>query len=83
MTDVASALNMDGMDEGQKKEKIENYFMQCTAYAIMYEEIVGVPIEQIVVLIGTENGDGQVFVEEKSNYVESLKKYIDVHYAKQ
>jgi hypothetical protein len=50
--------------------------MQCTAYALMYEEIVGVPIEQIVVLIGTENGPGQVFVESKNDYIEELKKYV-------
>ena len=67
----------------KKREKIGNYFMQCTAYAIMYEEIVGVPIEQIVVLIGTENGDGQVFVENKSDYVADLKSYIKKHYDSQ
>ena len=54
--------------------------MQCTAYAMMYEEIVGTPIEQIVVLIGTENGDGQVFVENKTDYVDNLKSYIKKYY---
>ena len=42
------------------KEKIEdwvdNYFLQCTAYALMYEEIYNKPIEQIVVLIAGEDG---------------------------
>lgn len=75
-----SVVDFKSSTNQKKKEKIENYFMQCTAYALMYEEIVGVPIEQIVVVIGTENGDGQVFVEEKNNYVENLKHYIKKHY---
>jgi hypothetical protein len=49
----------------------------------MFGELTGQSIEQIVVLIGTEEGPGQVFVEEKNNYIEPLKKYIDLHYAKQ
>lgn len=71
-----SVVDFKSSTNQKKKEKIENYFMQCTAYAIMYEEIVGVPIDQIVVLIGTENGDGQVFVENKINYIDNLKSYI-------
>ena len=78
-----SVVDFKSSTNQKKKEKIENYFMQCTAYAIMYEEIVGVPIEQIVVLIGTENGDGQVFVENKSEYVDSLKSYVKKHYDSQ
>jgi genome maintenance exonuclease 1 len=78
-----SVVDFKSSTNQKKKEKIGNYFMQCTAYAIMYEEIVGVPIEQIVVLIGTENGDGQVFVENKSDYVDSLKSYIKKHYDSQ
>jgi hypothetical protein len=78
-----SVVDFKSSTNQKKKEKIGNYFMQCTAYAIMYEEIVGVPIEQIVVLIGTENGDGQVFVENKSEYVDSLKSYVKKHYDSQ
>jgi genome maintenance exonuclease 1 len=71
-----SVVDFKSSTNQKKKEKIGNYFMQCTAYALMYEEIVGVPIEQIVVLIGTENGPGQVFVESKNDYIEELKKYV-------
>lgn len=75
-----SVVDFKSSTNQKKKEKIGNYFMQCTAYAMMYEEIVGTPIEQIVVLIGTENGDGQVFVENKTDYVDNLKFYVKKHY---
>jgi genome maintenance exonuclease 1 len=78
-----SIIDFKSSSKQKNKNNIGNYFMQCTAYAEMFGELTGQIIEQIVVLIGTEEGPGQVFVEEKNNYIEPLKKYIDLHYAKQ
>ena len=78
-----SIIDFKSSSKQKNKNNIGNYFMQCTAYAEMFGELTGQAIEQIVVLIGTEEGPGQVFVEEKNNYIEPLKKYIDLHYAKQ
>lgn len=64
------------------KENISNYFMQCTAYALMFEELTDKTLDQIVVLIGTENGPAQVFIEDKAKYITELKKYVDKHYRK-
>lgn len=75
-----SVVDFKSSTRQKEKEKIENYFMQCTGYAIMYEELVGTPIEQIVVLVGTENGDGQVFIENKSDHIDNLKTYIKKYY---
>ena len=45
----------------KKKEWISNYFMQCSAYAIMWEERTGRPITQLVVCIAGDMGP-QIFV---------------------
>jgi genome maintenance exonuclease 1 len=55
----------------KKKEWISNYFMQCSAYAIMWEERTGVPIKQLVVCIAGDAG-AQVFVEDRDNWTEDL-----------
>ena len=34
---------------------IQNYFMQCTAYAIMFEERTGIPIDDIVIAVSVES----------------------------
>lgn len=63
-----------------KEEKwIQHYFEQGTAYAIMYEELVNTPIEQIVIMISSDALDKpQTFVVEKKHYIDSLmKKIID------
>ena len=38
----------------KKKEWIDSYFMQSTAYAIMWEERTGIPINQLVVVIAVD-----------------------------
>ena len=45
----------------------ENYYIQCTAYAIMYEELFGTPIEQIVILQAGEDGSAKAFVKNKAD----------------
>ena len=58
----------------------ENYYIQCTAYAIMYEELFGTPIEQIVILQAGEDGSAKAFVKNKSDYEEKLGKAIEGFY---
>jgi len=70
---------VDWKTASKKKEKhyIQNYFMQATAYAEMFEEITGRPINKIVVAIAVESDGTQVFIEDKRNYLEPLQTYIE------
>lgn len=69
---------------GNKDDKIiEDYFLQCTAYSLMYEEMFGIAIDQIVVIIAVEKGMmGQVFKRDRSEYVGKLIKKAKEFYAK-
>jgi genome maintenance exonuclease 1 len=62
----------------KSEDGILNYFMQCTAYAEMFEERTGLPVNQIVVAIAVENEQPQIFVREKHKYINELVKYIAV-----
>ena len=57
------------------KDHIQNYFMQATAYAEMFEEITGKAIETIVVAISVQSESPQLFVEQKSKYLFQLNEY--------
>jgi len=59
----------------KKKEWISNYFMQCSAYAIMWEERTGRPITQLVVCIAGDMGP-QIFVEHRDNWDKELISVI-------
>jgi genome maintenance exonuclease 1 len=58
----------------KKKEYIESYFMQCAAYAIMYEERTGIPVSNLCILIAVEDEAPQIFLERRDNWT---KKLID------
>jgi genome maintenance exonuclease 1 len=58
---------------------IENYFMQCSAYAIMFEEIFEIPVSQVVVAIAVEDDEPQVFVEKRDSHVERLLYFRDLY----
>jgi genome maintenance exonuclease 1 len=65
----------------QKKEAwIENYFEQGTAYALMYEELVGKPMDQIVIIISCDDSEQpQVFIRDKNQYIQNLLEKIHLY----
>jgi hypothetical protein len=75
-----SVIDFKTANKERQESWIENYFMQTTAYAQMYEELFGKEIEQIVILLASEDGSVQNFVKEKKDYMDPLKKSINDFY---
>ena len=57
-----------------------NYYIQTSAYAEMYEEIFGTPIEQIVILMASEDGTSRAYVKDKKEFLPELDKSIKYFY---
>ena len=55
----------------------ESYYIQASAYAEMFEERTGIEINQIVILVVTEDGIVQEFIKTKENYLPLLVEAID------
>ena len=55
----------------------ESYYIQASAYAEMFEERTGTPIEQIVILVVTEDGVVQEFIKNKTDYLPKLINAVD------
>ena len=55
----------------------ENYYIQTAAYAEMYEERTGIPTDQIVILVVTEDGTVQEFIKSKQEYLPLLEEAIN------
>jgi genome maintenance exonuclease 1 len=77
---VLSIVDWKTANYKKEKDHIENYFMQAAGYAVMFEEITGIAIDQIVIAIAVENEDPQVFIEQKGDYLPGLKAYIDKYF---
>ena len=61
----------------KKEEWVENYFIQGSAYCEMYEERFNQEINQVVILIVTEDGAVQSFIKDKKDYLPLLKPAIE------
>jgi len=61
----------------KKPEWIENYYVQESAYAIMWEERTGIPITQLVTLIAVDDEEPQVFIEHRDNWTDKLLETIN------
>jgi len=75
-----SVIDFKTANKERKEDWIENYFLQTTAYAIMYEEIFGKPIEQIVILLAAEDGTVQSYTRDKKEYLDKLGVAIQDFY---
>ena len=75
-----AVIDFKTANKERKEDWIENYFLQTTAYSIMYEELFGKSIDQIVILLAAEDGTVQSYVREKKEYVDKLGTAIQDFY---
>ena len=59
----------------KKWEWIDNYFMQGSAYSVMWEEMTGVPVPYIAIIIAVADDVPQVFVENRDTWI---NKFIEI-----
>ncbi len=65
----------------KRSEDILNYYCQATAYAIMFEEMTGVPVSRFAIIIAVDGEGIQIFRGKRDDYVDTLmmlrKQYDD------
>ena len=63
----------------KKEEWIDDYYMQTFAYKLMFEEMTGIEIQQIVILVAcVESFDVQVFKKPAKDADEWLEKLVKI-----
>ena len=59
------------------REWIEDYFVQCAAYACMLYEMKGIMVKKFVIVMTCENGEVEVYEErDKRKYISLLYDYV-------
>jgi genome maintenance exonuclease 1 len=66
-------------NRAKKKEDIEDYFWQTTAYALMYEELVGVPINNLVIIMAVKDSPPLIFKEKTEDHIAGLVSAINYY----
>ena len=75
---VPSIIDFKTSRSERKDDYNFEYYMQASAYAEMFEERTGIEINQIVILVVTEDGLVQEFVKDKKDYLQDLVETIDL-----
>jgi genome maintenance exonuclease 1 len=79
---ILSIIDFKTAGKIKQKKHIHNYFKQASGYAVMYEELTGIPVPQIVIIMVSDEGY-EVFVEKRDNYIFDLidlvKQYNQIH----
>ena len=77
---VPSNIDFKTSTKEKNEDWIENYFIQGSAYAEMYKEHFDEEINQVVILVVTEEGTTQVFKKNKNDYLPKLKEAVEKFY---
>lgn len=67
-----SVIDFKTCSREKYKSDIQEYFMQATAYSIMFKEHTEIPIKNIVILMSCDDGTIHEYEEDPKNYVKSL-----------
>jgi len=59
--------------------EIEDYFWQTCAYSLMYEEMVGIPIDNLVIIMAVEDSPPLVYKQNTADHIHGLVKAIQFY----
>lgn len=53
----------------KSREDIPGYFMQTSAYAVMFEELTGIPVDRLVIIMSVDDEKPLLFVEKRDDWI--------------
>lgn len=75
--DELSIIDFKTSAKPKPREWIEDYFVQCAAYACMLYEMKGIMVKKFVIIMTCENGEVEVYEEyNKRKYIKLLYDYV-------
>lgn len=60
----------------KKRDDILDYFWQITAYSLMYEELIGTPINDLVIIMAVKDSPPLIFKEKTEDHIDGLVEAI-------
>ncbi len=77
-----SVIDYKTKRSNQKEEWLTDYFIQATSYGIMFKELTGIKVKQIVILVSSEKNTRMEFLKNPDDYLDLLEQRIDQYYSK-
>jgi ATP-dependent exoDNAse (exonuclease V) beta subunit len=76
---VLSVIDFKTSKRVKTLEDIQDYFWQTTAYALMYEELIGVPINNLVIIMAIDDNEPCVFQQRTEDHIVGLVEAIEYY----
>lgn len=77
--DSNAVIDIKTSTRKKNESQILDYFLQCTAYAIMFEEATSIKTPDIVVAIAVEDGAPQIFEKKRKDYESILMDFLEIY----
>jgi hypothetical protein len=75
---IPSIVDFKTSLRNKQESWIQSYFIQCTIYSLMFQELYSIIIPQLVVIIAVDDEQPQVFIKKTKDYYGKVKEiFID------
>jgi len=76
---VLSVIDFKTSRKIKQSAHIEDYYWQTAAYALMYEELIGQPIHDLVIIMAVEDEQPLLFKQKTEDHIHGLVKAINFY----
>jgi genome maintenance exonuclease 1 len=77
---ILSVIDFKTSARPKKRDDVLDYFWQTAAYALMYEELIGAPIDNLVVIMAVKDSSPIIFQEKTSDHLDGLVDVIKYYH---
>jgi len=64
-----SVIDFKTSKRKKSRDDVHDYFMQCSAYAVAFEERTGIPVSRLVILMAVDDEDPIIFNENRDDWI--------------
>ena len=68
-----SVIDFKSSKRIKHRDDIHDYFIQCSAYAVAFEELTGIPVPRLVILMAVDDEKPLIFNEKRNDWIEEFK----------
>jgi ATP-dependent exoDNAse (exonuclease V) beta subunit len=69
-----SVIDFKTSSKVKSHDDIHDYYMQCSAYAVAFEERTNLPVSQLLIVMAVDDHDPLLFFEKRDNWIEKFKQ---------
>ena len=64
-----SVIDFKTSSRAKLRDDVHGYFMQTSAYAVAFEELTGIPVSRLVIIMAVDNDEPIIFIEKRDDWI--------------